>query len=144
MTETFPSDPLERDSDEALFSAPELARDVGITPRALRFYEAKGLLQPRRVGTRRAYDRRDRARLVLILRGKRLGFSLASIREYLELYDADPGQLPQLQLLHDKVSARIKALEMQRTALEETLVELKAIEQQTASTIAQRTSEATD
>ncbi len=109
-----------------------------MTPRALRFYETKGLVKPRRVGTRRAYDRRDRARLKLILRGKRLGFSLASIREYLELYEADTAQLSQLRLLQQKVTRRIEALELQRVALEESLVELKAIEAETADTLAAR------
>ena len=76
--------------DEPLFTVGELAAELEVTPRALRFYEDRGLIQPRRAGQNRIYTRRDRARLILILRGKRLGFSLAEIKEWLDLYDADP------------------------------------------------------
>ncbi|MBX6742408.1 MAG: MerR family transcriptional regulator, partial [Acetobacteraceae bacterium] len=68
-----------------LYTVNQLAAELGITGRAIRFYEAKGLIAPRRAGTTRVFDRRDRARLLLVLRGKRLGFSLAEIREFLDL-----------------------------------------------------------
>ena len=74
----------ERDTDN-IYSVTELANLLGITPRAIRFYESKGLVSPRRAGTTRVYNYRDRGRLQIILRGKRLGFSLAEIREYLHL-----------------------------------------------------------
>ena len=98
-----------------------------MTPRALRFYETKGLIAPRRAGARRVYDYRDRARLNLILRGKRLGFSLAEIRDYLQLYESDATHAGQLQHLEETVSARIFDLEQQQIALERTLAELKDI-----------------
>jgi len=115
-------------SKSRLYSATELASEFHTTPRALRFYETKNLLSPRRAGSRRIYDYRDRARLALILRGKRLGFSLADIREYLELYEIDTTQICQLERLSDKVAARIGRLEHQRVALERTLGELREIQ----------------
>lgn len=109
----------------------ELAADLGVTARAIRFYEAKGLLSPARDGHNgRVFTRRDRARLLLVLRGKALGFSLDEIREYLDLYDTDPTQRTQVLVLLDKVRARIAALESQKAALEQTLAELRDIEGQ--------------
>jgi DNA-binding transcriptional MerR regulator len=114
-------------SADRLYTAPELADALGVTARALRFYETKGLLKPRRIGARRAYGHRDRARLQIILRGKRLGFSLAEIAEYLELYHADPTQVEQLKRLESMLYRRLEALEQQRAALETTLTELGEI-----------------
>lgn len=102
----------------------QLAADLGITPRTLRFYENKGLITPSRIGTTRAYSSRDRARMVLILRGKRLGFSLKEIAEYLDLYDVDPTLRTQNQRLLELVRSRINQLEEQRISLEEMLSEL--------------------
>ena len=82
-----------------LYSVTELAADLGVTARTLRFYEDKGLIEPRRIGNTRVYTHRDRGRLILILRGKRLGFSLREIREWLELYEAGPGQRKQMEAL---------------------------------------------
>lgn len=125
-------------TQEPLLSAPELASALGITARALRFYETKGLLKPRRIGARRIYDRRDKARLLLILRGKRLGFSLAEIAEYLELYHADPTQVEQIRKLESLIDQRIEALEQQRVALETTLDELGEIRLQVTRALEQR------
>lgn len=111
-----------------LFTVNQLAEELGVTARAIRFYEAKGLLAPRRAGTTRVFDRRDRARLLLVLRGKRLGFSLASIREFLDLYDADRSQGAQLRLLLDSTRGRIRELERQRVDLDQTLRELREVE----------------
>ena len=111
-----------------LFTVDQLAEDLGMTPRAIRFYEAKGLIAPRRAGTTRVFDRRDRARLLLVLRGKRLGFSLAEIREFLDLYDTDRSQRSQLSLLLEKTRSRIAELEQQRRDLEQTLDELRVVE----------------
>jgi DNA-binding transcriptional MerR regulator len=86
-------------SHERLYTVTELAKELGMTPRAVRFYEDKGLIVPRRAGTTRVYSGRDRARMILILRGKRLGFSLSTIKEYLDLYDTDITQHAQLRLL---------------------------------------------
>ena len=116
-----------------LFSITELAEELGITARAIRFYESKGLLSPQRAGGNRIYTHRERARLQIILSGKRLGFSLASIQDYLELYDADPGHRTQLLALLRGARERIRELEQQRLDLEITLDELHDIEQQTLS-----------
>jgi DNA-binding transcriptional MerR regulator len=120
---------------EDLLSVTELAEQLGITPRAIRFYETKGLINPQRAGTTRVYTHRDRARMQLILRGKRLGFTLADIREYLDMYDVDPSQAKQVQLLLDKVDRRISELEQQREDLETTLIELGEMRQQCLANI---------
>lgn len=122
---------------DELFSITELAKMLGITPRTIRFYEDRGLVTPRRVGTTRVYSYRDRARMTLVLRGKRLGFSLRDIKEYLDLYDHEPTHAEQIQLLQDKVQSRIAQLEDQRRALDETLGELRDIERQTQEALAQ-------
>ncbi|MBT3706017.1 MAG: MerR family DNA-binding transcriptional regulator [Proteobacteria bacterium] len=108
----------------------ELARETGVTARAIRFYESKGLLNPQRAGTTRIYTHRERGRLQLILRGKRLGFSLTDIGDYLNLYDADPTQQDQIMLLLAKVDTRIKELESQKIDLEASLTELSAVKDQ--------------
>jgi DNA-binding transcriptional MerR regulator len=115
---------------ERLYSITELADELGVTARAIRFYEAKGLLRPQRVGANRVYDYRDRARLLLILRGKRLGFSLAEIQLYLDLYDADPTHKKQLVHLLTGARERIDELQSQRRDLDLTLEELREIEEQ--------------
>ncbi len=116
-------------SDQQLFAITEIAREFGISTRTIRFYEAKGLLSPERVGSTRVFRKRDRARLLLILRGKRLGFSLKDISEYLSLYDADNTQTPQILLLQAKVDERLNLLEMQLQDLEITISELREIRQ---------------
>jgi DNA-binding transcriptional MerR regulator len=116
---------------ERLYSITELARELSITPRAIRFYESKGLIEPQRAGANRVYTHRDRGRLMLVMRGKRLGFSLASIKAYLDLYDAEPTHRTQLELLLGGIRQRIGELEQQRQDLELTLDELRDIERQT-------------
>jgi DNA-binding transcriptional MerR regulator len=108
-----------------LFAIADLAREFGISTRALRFYEAKGLISPERVGATRIFRRRDRARLILILRGKRLGFSLRDISDYLSLYDADRNQ--QVHLLAGMVQERLTSLEGQLEDLQTTIAELREI-----------------
>jgi DNA-binding transcriptional MerR regulator len=110
-----------------LYGIGELAAELGISPRTVRFYEAKGLLRPRRVGVNRVYDRRDRARLMLILRGKRLGFSLQEVAEYLDLYDKDPRKLLQVRHLLAKVDDAIADLNRKREDIDATLAELATI-----------------
>ncbi len=112
---------------DRLYTVTELARDLGLTPRAVRFYEDKGLIAPRRAGTTRVYTHRDRARMILIQRGKRLGFSLAEIRQYLDLYDADITQRTQLRHLLAAVTTRLDELQQQREALEQSIAELTDI-----------------
>ncbi len=104
-----------------------LAAELGITTRTIRFYEDKGLIEPQRVGTTRVYTKREFARMQLILRGKRLGFSLREIKEFLDLYDADPDHAEQVRALHASVTERIGDLEKQRSALDQTLTELRSI-----------------
>ncbi len=121
-----------------LFTVNQLAEELGVTARAIRFYEAKGLIAPRRAGTTRVFDRRDRARLMLVLRGKRLGFSLASIREFLDLYDAGRTQAVQLRLLLDSTRERIRELERQRVDIDQTLRELREVEAEAERTMRKR------
>ncbi len=119
-----------------MLTVTELARETGITARAIRFYESKGLLKPKRAGTTRVYTHRERGRLQLILRGKRLGFTLTDIGEYLDLYDADPTQQDQIALLLEKVNARIQELEAQKTDLEVSLKELSKVRDQARMALA--------
>lgn len=112
---------------EPTFGIGELAEEFSITTRAIRFYESRGLLSPARSGIARRYTRRDRARLLLILRGKNLGFTLEDIAEYLALYDADPGQVAQTRLLLEKVETSIAQLERKRSDLERALRDLADI-----------------
>ena len=123
---------------ERLFTVTELASELGVTARTLRFYEDRGLITPRRLGTTRVYSHRDRARMVLILRGKRLGFSLREITEFLNLYNADHTGTEQLRALDGAVAHRISNLEEQRTALTQTLSELHEIARQTKQMLAER------
>jgi DNA-binding transcriptional MerR regulator len=123
---------------QELYTVNQLAAELGVTARAIRFYEAKGLIAPRRAGTTRVFDRRDRARLMLVLRGKRLGFSLAEIREFLDLYDTDRSQAAQVRLLLARTRARVAELEAQRRDLEQTLVELREVERQAEGLLRER------
>lgn len=108
----------------------ELTRELGLTARTLRFWEDQGLLEPARVGTRRLYGARERTRALLALRGQRLGFSLAEIREILSLYDRPVaqggGEARQLRHLLDKMAARERELKQKRDDIEATLKELAA------------------
>lgn len=123
---------------QEFYTVPELAKELGITPRAIRFYETKELLKPQRAGSTRVYTRKDRARLILILRGKRLGFSLAEIREFLDLYQTRTDQVEQIQMLAGKVRYRIDDLEEQRRELDKVLIELKDIEQECFDALEQK------
>lgn len=112
----------------ALFGITELCTEFGITLRALRFYEDKGLLAPRRVNGARVYTRRDRARLALILRAKDIGSSLSEIKRYLDLYgDHGEGRSQQLSYVIDRTDAAIAELEQKRAQIDETLAELRVI-----------------
>ena len=113
--------------ENRLYTIGELASEFEVTTRTIRFYESKGLIAPARRGVARAYSRRDRARLKLILRGKNLGFSLEAIAEYLKLYDADPAQIAQTQMLLGRVDQAIDDLLAKRADLDRTLKDLKDI-----------------
>ena len=116
--------PAHGKGETPLYSIGDLASEFGISTRAIRFYESKGLIAPERVGSNRIYKKRDRARLILILRGKRLGFSLEEIAEYLDLYDADPNQIAQTRLLLHKVETSMAELEGKRRDIEAALSDL--------------------
>jgi DNA-binding transcriptional MerR regulator len=118
-----------RNDDPAeLFGITELCREFGISPRAIRFYEDKGLLAPRRVNGTRVYTRRDRARLSLILRAKAIGSSLAEIKHYLDLYGAHgEGRTVQLKYVIDRTSKAIAELEQKRAHIDASLAELRVI-----------------
>jgi DNA-binding transcriptional MerR regulator len=116
----------------------DLARELDVTPRAIRFYEDEGLLSPRRDGGRRVYGKRDCVRLKLILRGKRLGFSLAEVREMLELYDSAPDERPQLEKFVAALAARRAQLERQREEIDEALDEIRGFERQSRKLLSAR------
>lgn len=106
----------------------ELAAEFGVTHRTIRFYEDRGLLSPERRGTQRVFRPRDRVRLELVLRGRRLGFDLAEIRAIVDMYDEPPGEIGQLQYLLEQITARRAELELRRRDIEVTLAELDAAE----------------
>lgn len=103
----------------------EMCETFDVTPRTLRFYESKELLFPKRDGQKRLFTRRDRARLKLILRGKRFGFSLEDIRQLLDLYDRDGTHEVQLTQTYDLARKRLAQMEDQRAELDEAIGELK-------------------
>jgi DNA-binding transcriptional MerR regulator len=110
------------------WSIAELAAEYDVTLRTIRFYEDRGLLNPERRGTARVYHPRDRVRLALILRGKRLGFSLDEIAKIVDMYDAEPGEEGQLAYLLDQITHRRTELEQRRRDIEETLQDLAEVE----------------
>ncbi|KAI5915505.1 MerR family DNA-binding transcriptional regulator [Thauera sp. 2A1] len=116
--------------DEKTFTITELAREFDITPRAIRFYEDEGLLTPARAGRTRVYSKADRTRLKLTLRGKRLGLSLAEIRELIEMYGGVHDSVPQLQRFLGVLATRRAALEQQRLDIQAVLLEIDMLEQQ--------------
>lgn len=129
------SEAPEADPDRT-YAIGDLAEEFEITTRTIRFYEIKGLINPKRQSGNRIYDRRDRARLMLILRGKNLGFSLEDIARYLELYSADPRQLAQTRLLLEKVETAIDDLSRKRIDIDRTIRELKDLRAQAQAYLA--------
>jgi DNA-binding transcriptional MerR regulator len=110
------------------YTITQLTQEFDITTRTLRFYEAQGLVSPTRRGRQRLYTPGDRTRIKLILRGKRLGFSLNEIKEMIEMYGSAPGETGQLRLLLDRIAARRAELLEKQRDIELTLVELDAVE----------------
>jgi len=110
------------------YTISELSKEFGITPRSIRYYEDQKLISPERYGSKRIYSRSERIRLQLILRGKRIGFSLQEIREIITLYNAPSGEKKQTLLLLEKIKQRRSALELQQQDIETTLEELKQLE----------------
>jgi DNA-binding transcriptional MerR regulator len=120
------------------FGIADLAREFGVTTRTIRFYEDRGLIAPGRAGQRRVYAARDRVRLKLIMRGKRLGFSLSDIRQILDLYDVDPTEVAQLRLFVEKLRERKRVLERQRADIVALLKELDGFEQRSLALLAEK------
>jgi DNA-binding transcriptional MerR regulator len=121
---------------ERTWSIGELAAEFDTTLRTIRFYEDRGLLAPERVGTTRIFHDRERVRLQLILRGKRLGFTLTEIAHILDLYDEQPGELGQLEFLIADIDRRRRVLEAKRRDLDEALAELDALEKRCRADLA--------
>lgn len=113
------------DTKKLTFTIGDLSKEFGITLRTLRFYEDKGLLNPRREGMNRIYTKRDRARLKLVLMGKRVGFSLDEIRNMLDLYDLRDGQVTQLRVALTKFNEQIDVLVNQKNDIEQAIGELQ-------------------
>ena len=116
------------DKQAQTYTIGELAAEFGVTARTLRVYEEEGLLDPRREGTRRVYNERNRVRLRLILRGKRLGWSLSDIRESFDLYDSSHGEEAQLERMLQKLAERRELLEAQREDIANALLDLDNVE----------------
>ena len=116
------------ETQRAEFSIGELSREFDVTPRAIRFYEDQGLLAPRRDGQRRIYTARDRTRLKLTLRGKRLGLSLSEIRELIDLYEPGRDERPQLKRFLAVLEAHKASLVQQQADLDAQLSEIRAFE----------------
>ncbi|MBB5018547.1 DNA-binding transcriptional MerR regulator [Chitinivorax tropicus] len=114
-------------ANDTTYTITDLAREFDVTTRTIRFYEDEGLLSPERIGRNRLYNQRDRTRLMLILRGKRLGFALGEIRELFDLYDMGKDQKPQLRLLLDRIANKRLQLEQQKTDIEIVLSEMDSL-----------------
>lgn len=112
----------------ATWTIAELAEEHGVTHRTIRHYEELGLISPERRGTARIFHRRDRTRLALILRGKRIGFPLDQIRTIIDMYDETPGEVGQLDYLLEQIAARRADLEQRRADIEQTLHDLVEVE----------------
>ena len=119
---------IEKERADAEYSIGELAAEFDVTPRAIRFYEAEGLLAPRREGQRRIYTPRERTRLKLTLRGKRLGLTLSEIRDLIDMYEPGRDERPQLERFLAVLEAHKTALERQSEDIEAQLAELAAFE----------------
>lgn len=117
-------------SQTLTFGISDLAREFGITPRTIRFWEDQGLLSPQREGRNRVFSRRDRARLKMALRGKRLGLSLADIKDLIGMYETAQDESPQLLECLRVMERRRAALEQQREDIEAMLAEIKQFESQ--------------
>ena len=113
---------------DAAWSIAQVAEEFGITHRTIRLYEDRGLISPERRGTQRLFHPRDRVRLALVLRGKRLGFDLDQIRHIVDLYDQEVGERGQMEYLLEQIAARRAELEQRRQDIEATLAELDDVE----------------
>jgi DNA-binding transcriptional MerR regulator len=130
--------PHEIPPERSEYSISELAREFDVTPRAIRFYEAEGLLSPAREGQRRIYTPRDRTRLKLTLRGKRLGLSLSEIREIVDMYDTGRDERPQLEKFLAVLEAHKRQLLQQREDIEAQLSEIGLFEKRCRKRLAEQ------
>lgn len=122
------------------YTITQLSQEFSVTTRTIRFYESEGLLSPERQGQARIYSNRDRVRLKLILRGKRLGFSLKEIRGMLDIYDFERDEVKQLSVMIDKIRARRTLLIQQRQDIDILLGELGVVEKECVDMLQQQTS----
>lgn len=120
-----------------LYTITDLTREFDISTRTIRFYEDEGLLQPVRRGRTRLFRPADRRLLIFILRGKRLGFSIAEIRDIMKMYKEPPGEEGQLQLLMEKVAGKRDQLKQKRKDIDETIAEFDQIEEQCLARLAE-------
>ena len=130
---------MEKNIEMNSYSISELAAEFDITARSIRFYEDQGLISPVRKKTQRIFNERDRVRLKLILRGKRLGFSLAEIQEIFDLYDSEPGEEAQLLYLIESIDSKRKALLLQREDIDAVLKEMDEVEKRIKESLKQKT-----
>lgn len=126
-------------ADEEYIRIGEMARKYGVTLRALRFYEDKGLIAPKREGSTRLYSRRDNARLKLILLGRKIGFSLRDVKQIMDLYDPTGANVKQLRLALDKSEKQMSRLQKQRAVLDEAVSELSDLMADLRGKLAERT-----
>jgi DNA-binding transcriptional MerR regulator len=122
--------------DDRTWTIAEIAQEFGVTHRTLRYYEDKGLITPERRGTRRVFHHRDRVRLALVLRGRRLGFPLYEISTIVNMYDETPGEAGQLRYLLAQIGDRRADLEQRRNDIDLALAELDTVERRCAQQLA--------
>lgn len=125
-------------ANQQVFTIRDLAREFEVTARTLRFYEEKELLAPERQGQERLYSRRDRARLKLVLMGKRVGFSLEEIRAMLDLYDLGDGRVTQLKVSFARFNERIERLKQQRAEIDEAIEAMERASKSLAEMLKER------
>ncbi|HCU66000.1 MAG TPA: MerR family transcriptional regulator [Rheinheimera sp.] len=123
------------EKDDKTYSISELAKEFDITTRSIRFYEDQGLITPLRQGQTRIYSKRDRVRLKLILRGKRLGFSLSETGQLFELYDADKSSVTQLTIMLKLIEQKKAELHQQMDDIKVVLMELVTVEKRCRETL---------
>ncbi len=127
-------------ADEEYVRIGEMARKYGVTLRALRFYEDKGLIAPKRDGSTRLYSRRENARLQLILLGRKIGFSLRDVKQIMDLYDPSGTNIKQLRLALDKSEKQMTRLQKQRAVVDDAIGELSKLMDDVRDRLAERTS----
>lgn len=139
MTSAQAADSPESSTESTTWTIAEVAEEFDVTHRAVRHYEELGLISPERRGTQRLYHRRDRTRLALIMRGRRLGFPLEEIRTIIDMYDDHPGEAGQLRYLLSQIGDRRADLESRRRDIEDSLAELDELQRRCHEDLARLT-----